>query len=188
MKFKRLYENDTNEFKITELPGLNGNAYSSSRRLVNRINYSDTNCIYKSDALTEGVFYQFRDDELGGIIVLSMVVNALNLSENKLLNWIRKKLITLGNKINANKKIDDIVSGKYNVEAWTIGKYLSGRYTSKTGDLFTEDSLSVEIIGIDKDKLISIAEDLCKDFKQEAVLVKCYPDNSIFLVESVKGN
>lgn len=49
--------------------------------------------------------------------------------------------------------------------------------------MFNENSLSLEIVGVDIDTLISIAEDICKEFNQWLVLVKDYSSNRIFSVQ-----
>ena len=50
--------------------------------------------------------------------------------------------------------------------------------------MFDENSLSVEIIGIDSTELIKIAEELCIAFLQESVLLKDFSNNKIFLVNA----
>lgn len=44
----------------------------------------------------------------------------------------------------------DKVAHKNEPVGWTIGKYLNGRYRTKNGKTFSENSLSLEIIGVDK--------------------------------------
>ena len=63
------------------------------------------------------------------------------------------------------------IAKQHDLVGWTIGKYLNGRYFStETGKQYSEDSLSLEIIGIDTNEMIKIAEELCKVFDQESVL------------------
>lgn len=175
------------KFKIDELPGLRGNAYSASKYLLRDIKATNEKCEFTSKTLAEGIDLTFEDAEKGGIIVFSTDVNSVELSSNKIVNWLKQKITTLGNRITATKKVDKIVGGKYNAVGWTVGKYLSGRYTAKNGNFFGENSISVEIIGIDESTLIAIAEDLCEEFKQETVLVKSYIDGGkIFLVSANK--
>lgn len=50
--------------------------------------------------------------------------------------------------------------------------------------MYGEDSLSVEIIGVDTDTLIKIAEELCVAFIQESCLVKDYSTNRVFFVDN----
>lgn len=156
-------------------------AYSASRWLSNDLRVKENRVIYTS--VKEGIEYEFEPNQKGGIITFSTDVNAENLSDNKLVNWVKQKVATFNNKLTKNKKIDKI-SQKHNLAAWTVGKFLSGRYTAKNGKVFDEKSLSVEIIGVDSDELIKIAEELCIDFIQESVLVKDYSTNRIFLVNA----
>ena len=71
---------------------------------------------------------------------------------------------------------------KHNIGNWSVGNYFKGKYTDKQGRVFTKKSLSVEVIGVTYEQLIDIAEDLCREVKQETVLVKSYSTNKIFLV------
>ena len=50
--------------------------------------------------------------------------------------------------------------------------------------MYGEKSLSVEIIGIDTDTLIKIAEQLCETFMQESVLVKDYSTGRVMFVDN----
>ena len=82
------------------------------------------------------------------------------------------------------KKIDKIAN-RNELVGWTVGHYLDGRYTDKKGNQYGENSLSVEIIGIDTEKLINIATILCRYFKQESVLVKDYSENRVMFVDGL---
>ena len=63
----------------------------------------------------------------------------------------------LGGIIVLPANINDIP--KYNdIFAWTIGKYLHGRYKTKDGTIFDENSISVELLNISIDTIISFAE------------------------------
>ena len=67
------------------------------------------------------------------------------------------------------------------------GHYLSDKYTVKNGKVYDNNALSVEIIGGDTDMMIRIAEDLCRDFKQDCVLLKDYSSHRILLIDPQKG-
>ena len=67
--------------------------------------------------------------------------------------------------------------------AWTVGKYLHGRYKAKDETVFDENSISVELINVSTDTIISFAEELCKEFSQETVLVKLYGEDRILFVK-----
>lgn len=73
---------------------------------------------------------------------------------------------------------------KYNNNfGWTVGKYLHGRYKAKDGTVFDENSISVELLNVSVDTIISFAEELCKEFSQETVLVKLYGEDRILFVK-----
>ena len=174
------------KFLMEKKPGANGNAYSSSKRLYESIKVTKANIIESSYVLNEAVDFEFGKNELGGVIVFSTDVNATELSSNKLINAVKKKIKTISNRVSATKKIDTIAN-KHDLVGWTVGKFLSGRYKAKNGTNFGENSLSVEIVGVPEDELIHIAEELCEAFNQETVLVKCYESGRIVLVNADKG-
>lgn len=155
-----------------------GNAYALNRYLCKAIRKSDDNTL-----LTEAISFEPSEDEKGGIIVFSIEVNAVKLSDNKFLNKIKQKLLTTLHRLTYKSKVDKIANDNELV-GWTIGKYLNGRYTAKDGKTYGEDSLSLEIIGVTTDTLIKIAEELCVAFKQESCLVKDYSKNRVFFVEA----
>lgn len=55
---------------------------------------------------------------------------------------------------------------------WTIGSYFIGKYIGPDNNTFNKDSMVVDCIGITKDLLFEIAEELIDEFKQFSVLVK----------------
>lgn len=85
-------------------------------------------------------------------------------------------MIVLPANINDIPKCNDIF-------AWTVGKYLHGRYKAKDGTIFDENSISVELLNVSVDTIISFAEELCKEFSQETVLVKLYGEDRILFVK-----
>lgn len=153
--------------------------YSASRWLSHDLSRKASEVLYTT--IQEGIEYEF--EQKGGIITFSTDVNAKELDSNKLINWVKQKMTTIKNRLTRYRKIDNI-SQKHDLAAWTVGKFLSGRYTAKNGKVFDENSLSVEIIGIDSTELIKIAEELCVMFLQESVLVKDFSNNKIFLVNA----
>lgn len=164
-----------NKFIISEIyDGVSGGAYNGGRYLSKSITSQGKTPIALSQTLLEGVDFEPSENEKGGVIVFSTDVNAIKQHDNKIVNWIKQKMSTLANRLNATKKIDKIAS-ENELVGWTIGHYLNGRYTAKNGKQYGENSLSVEIFGVDFDSKVKIAEELCASFKQESVLLK---DNS----------
>lgn len=161
--------------------GANGNAYSISKRLYESIRVTPESIMWSSKPLDEGKM-TFGDQEKGGVIVFSTDVNAVQLQSNKLVDWLKKKRETLKNRITSRKKIDKVAVDN-DLIGWTIGKFLNGRYKAKNGQQYGENSLSVEIVGIDSEALEKIALELCKEFKQESVMVKDYITGEIYFAE-----
>lgn len=171
-----------NGFKLYEIyNGKSGGAYRSSRYLANAIRFDESKCIYST--LNEGIQFEPSPDKKGGIIVFSTDVNAEKQSDNKIVNWLKQKMMTITNRLNATKKIDKIAADNKLV-GWTIGHYLDGRYTSpKNGKQYGENSLSVEIIGVNFEQLMKISMELCSAFAQESVLLKDYSSGRVLFVD-----
>lgn len=112
--------------------------------------------------------YLFRG-ESGGTIVFSTDVNSQALSDNFIKNRIFARCIL------------DKIRRKHEIQAWTIGRYLTGTYTGKNDKTYNEKSICVDCIGISKDTLFRVTEELKSVFKQESVLVK--HNHQIYLVE-----
>lgn len=139
-------------------------------------------------------------DYRGGVLIFSTDVNSLDLSKNKLLNWFNKKIKSVGNKFFSKSKLTKII-GKFNnidktigdekiddvIGAFSIGNFFSGRYIGDNGKVFDEKSLSIEINGISSKGLIYVAEEIAINFNQEAVLVKDFNKNKIYLVDKDKN-
>lgn len=73
---------------------------------------------------------------------------------------------------------------KHNPASWTIGRFFKGRHSRKDGLVYSEDSLSVEIIGVSVDSLTKAAADFYTSFSLKSVLIKYYAErNRILVVE-----
>lgn len=132
--------------------------------------------------LSEGVQGASGKYDKGGIIVIPTDANAIQPDIHKMADWIKQTLATLRNSApsadaTSNSGEKDEWSG------WSIGHYFDGKYNAKNGKLYDNNALSVEIIGGDTDMMIRIAEDLCRDFKQECVLLKDYSSHQILLID-----
>lgn len=131
--------------------------------------------------LSEGIDWDVPTGEKGGIVVFSTDVNAVDLDNNKFINFFKQKIATIINRFRATSKIDKIAN-KNDLVGWTIGHHLDGRYKAKNGQNYGENSLSVEIIGVSYDRLVAIAEDLCRAFRQESVLCKSWDNGKVLFV------
>jgi len=133
-----------------------------------------------TDDVLEGISYTF--DEKGGVIVFATSVNAVKLSNNKIINFLKQQYQTIKNKLEHDSKIYKIAKA-FEVMNYSIGNFLKGKYVADNGELFTDKSLCLELIGVQEDRIITIGEEICKEFKQECVLVKLYTSNKIVLVK-----
>lgn len=138
---------------------------------------NDKNTLY----VCEGIDWDVPDSDKGGVIVFSTDVNAVTLDNNKFLNFFKQKVATIVNRFTATSKIDKIANNN-DLVGWTIGHHLDGRYKAKNGKNFGENSLSVEIVGISFERLVAIAEELCRVFKQESVLCKSWTNGKVLFV------
>ena len=146
--------------------------------------YISFNVTPKNIILREAIDWEVPDNERGGIISLSTDVNAVQLSDNKLINAIKQFILTWKQRLTYSEKVDKVAQ-KHQLVGWTIGKFLNGRYTGKNGDVFDENSISIEVVGVESAKLIEIAEDFCREFNQESVLLKDYNSGKILFVNSL---
>lgn len=170
------------DFTIDEIyNGKAGGAYRASRYLAKAITSEGKERLYSSFPLNEGIDFEPSENEKGGIITFSTDVNAEKQSDNKIVNWLKQKMMTIQNRLNATKKIDKIAA-ENKLIGWTIGHYLDGRYTAKNGKQYGENSLSVEIIGVDFETLLKIAMELCASFSQESVLLKDFSSGRVLFV------
>ena len=161
--------------------GKSGGVYNGKRYMAKAITTEGKTPIFSS--LNEGIQFEPSANEKGGVIVFSTDVNAEKQSENKVVNWLKQKMMTIKNRMTATKKVDKIAAAN-DLVGWTIGHYFSGRYTSpKNGKQYGENSLSLEIIGVDIDTLMKIATEICSSFSQESVLVKDYSSGRVLFVD-----
>ncbi len=153
---------------------------------IDRANDKRAKTVYirHDGSLVESVDTSFSQAERGGVIVFSTDVNSVKMSDNRLVNWVKQHLITLWNRYSVVKRVGELVKSFKEVYGITIGGFVRGRYFDRENNkVFDETSTSVEIIGIAKDVLLRVGEAIANEFQQQTVLVKCYADNSIFLVK-----
>lgn len=145
-------------------------------------NTTNTDYTYfnRDGVILESIDFEF--DKKGGVIVFSTDVNAVDISDNVLLNKLKQIIQSLMNKALVTRKVGKIMKKHDEVFGFTIGKFVTGQYKAEDGSVYDENSTSVEIIGIDSSVLLK--EDIASEFKQETVLVKDYQKNSIYLAKN----
>ena len=168
------------KFVMKEIQIAKRGAYAYTRWLSHDLRAKKRGILYTT--VKEGTDYHDPNNKPGGMITFSTDIHEVALAENKVIDWVQQKVVTVQNKqtkdITMKKK-----SEKHDFTAWTVGKFLSARYTAKNGKVFDDNSISVEIIGIDSNELLNIAKELCVKFLQESVLVKDDFTGKVFLVD-----
>jgi len=171
--------------------------HPSGRSLPNGSHYQRGNflheCMVNKNAymLDEGV----HDEQYGlakyrgGIITFSTDINALELSKNKIINFLKQKLETFKQRLGRHSKIHNIIN-KFNgnseefIGAYSVGNFFHGKYVGDNGEMFNEKSLCIEVNGLSSRSLLRLAEYLSDSFRQETVLVKDLNNNKIYLADA----
>ena len=141
---------------------------------------------FKKHAAISPEQYSMAKDK-GGMIIFSPKVNAVELSEDPVENDSQQKYLTDYNRSFSKGMVDSLVSdflhqaGK-EIQGYTWGSGFEGHYVTKT-NTFTEDSLTLELTGLNSQELIKLAETIAWAFFQETVLVKDYNNGKVYLVD-----
>lgn len=126
----------------------------------------------------------------GGIITFSTDINAMELSDNPLINKIKQAVETFKQRLNKDKMIHKAITlfdrenDEEYIGSYSVGHFFKGRYVGDKGEMFNEKSVSVEVNGLGSKSLVKLAERIADMFRQETVLVKDLNTNKIFLVDS----
>jgi len=122
--------------------------------------------------------YESVDFELelpGGVITFSTDLNStLGSAETfyeKIKFFFTSTFKTIGNRLKVGSRLRKVLLDKYELPGYTIGKNFKGSYKSKNGKVFNEKSYTITIAGINSELLILISTDICREFKQETVML-----------------
>lgn len=130
----------------------------------------------------------------GGIITFSTEVNAVQLSDNAIINKIKQTIKTFSNKWNRKSIIHNVINSLNQsndndyIGAYSVGNYFQGKYVGDNGEMYNEDSMSVTVNGLSSKGLLALAEKLATAFMQETVLVKDLNTNKIYLADGNPSN
>lgn len=87
------------------------------------------------------------------------------------------------NGINVRGRIKNILADKFIKSEYSLRRNLLSVYTSKNGVImYKKKSYTMAIDGLDSDVLILIATEICKEFKQEIVMVRDFNKNKVYFV------
>ena len=155
-----------------------GNAYSTRRHLYEALDVrnDDGRVVLKK---TKG---EIPSEERGGMIVLPTEVSAEESNKARFLSWLKGKHAAFLEGDGHDGEMDKATWNADGPTGWTYGKFLRGRYVGNDGGVYDENSLAFEMTGINIAGLLAIAEDLCREFNQETVLVKTYDPKRLIFV------
>lgn len=155
-----------------------GGIYSIKRHLYN-------NTFNISGHLSEGIDSEVRDDRLGGVIYFSTDVNSIPRAKNKIVNWLKQKFTTAKQRLFHSKIVKDVLKQKDFEGGFTEGPKCRGRYFDhKNNEIFDERSFSLSFTRIKNEDLIKVAEQICKAFNQQSVLVILRKPAKVIFVNS----
>lgn len=124
---------------------------------------------------TEKEFYTTEPEAIGGAVVFSYVVNAVKLNENRNINWLHQRILTLYFRWNINRLIGNIIF-RCNKEkgthfaSYTI-KRQRGLYVAPDGKHYSEPSIRLELLGSTVEELQTLGRMILDKFHQKSVMI-----------------
>lgn len=168
-----------------------GKLYESIRKNEKSFICGELNKNYLTEKLSD--FQYGLSKYNGGIIVFAVSVNTVidKLNLPRIKSILQKTYYTIMNTTFKNKKLNNLVK-KWNSEFgdskdmfignFSIGNFFKGRYIGDNGEVYNDKSSSIDLGGVPSELLLLFATKLCKEFKQEIVLVKDFNQNKLYLV------
>jgi hypothetical protein len=134
-------------------------------------------------------WYKAVDFELGnsvGVIIFSTDLDATIVKAETFSDMVKfffdSKWKSFLNRLNVSDKLRNILLDKYTQPEYTLGRNFTGSYKNKNGITINKNSLTIGIVGVDSDVLILIASEICKEFKQETVMVRDFNKSKVYFV------
>ena len=134
-------------------------------------------------------WYKAVDFELGnsvGVIIFSTDLDATIVKAETFSDMVKfffdSKWKAFLNRLNVSDKLRNILLDKYTKPEYTLGRNFTGSYKNKNGITINKNSYTIGIVGVDSDVLILIASEICKEFKQETVMVRDFNKSKVYFV------
>ena len=138
------------------------------------------------DESVHGEQYKFLDYR-GGVIVLPTDVDAVEMSQNTVLDKVKQVVMTYGNRLRKGRVVREPLDGEgtEHIVTYSVGRSFTGKYVGDNGEMYDEKSLSVDVNGLSGRSLLRLAEMLADVFMQETVLVKDLNTGKIYLADPI---
>lgn len=129
-------------------------------------------------------------DYRGGVIVLPTDVDAVEMSQNTVLDKVNQIVSAYGNRLRKGRIIRKSLNGEgtEHIGAYSVGRSFTGKFVGDNGEIYDEKSLSVEVNGLSGRSLLRFAEMLADVFRQETVLVKDLNTGKIYHVKPISSS
>ena len=134
-------------------------------------------------------WYKAVDFELAnsvGVIIFSTDLDATIVKAETFSDMVKfffdSKWKAFLNRLNVSDKLRNILLDKYTKPEYTLGRNFTGSYKNKNGITINKNSFTIGIDGVDSDILILIASEICKEFKQETVMVRDFNKSKVYFV------
>ena len=134
-------------------------------------------------------WYKAVDFELAnsvGVIIFSTDLDATIVKAETFSDMVKfffdSKWKAFLNRLNVSDKLRNILLDKYTKPEYTLGRNFTGSYKNKNGITINKNSFTIGIVGVDSDVLILIASEICKEFKQETVMVRDFNKSKVYFV------
>jgi hypothetical protein len=88
------------------------------------------------------------------------------------------------NRQNVRGRLKNILVDKNIQSEYTLSRNLFSAHKSKHGITLYKKSYCMTIEGVDSDVLILIATEICKEFKQETVMVRDFNKNKVYFINN----
>ena len=126
-------------------------------------------------------------DYRGGVIVLPTDVDAVEMSQNTVLDKVNQIVSAYGNRLRKGRIIRKSLNGEgtEHIVAYSVGRSFTGKFVGDKEEVYDEKSLSVEVNGFSGRSLLKFAEMLADVFRQETVLVKDLNTGKIYLADPI---
>ena len=134
-------------------------------------------------------WYKAVDFELGnsvGVIIFSTDLDSTIVKAETFSDMVKfffdSKWKAFLNRLNVSDKLRNILLDKYTKPEYTLGRNFTGSYKNKNRITINKNSYTIGIVGVDSDVLILIASEICKEFKQETVMVRDFNKSKVYFV------
>lgn len=183
---RKLIKNPNTSIPRTFMEGLakNGMSVQKGNDPLSKTIYIDINVI---ESVTP----------LGGIVVFPAEINKVKIiqpTEDDLNVFVLQKLKSLSSNIIERNKVKHFFKKSENSIGfgYTLGAFINGKFQTIKEEITFESGISkcIEIIGIENERLIIMAEDICSHFKINCVMLNIYDpkknvySNNLYLIKN----